>query len=150
MVRGFVLLMKHIAYSCILSLAMMMQACGQTPALSQERHLLTHDVYDVHVNRASLSSQKQVFKEPNYDTLADAIRRAEGNSNYGILKHYKHTSYRQACKNTCQHAYKDWLKYAVRAGKGHKMGYLEFLRDRYAPIGANNDPTGLNKNWLKN
>ena len=86
----------------------------------------------------------------DFEKLADAILRAEGNSNYGILKHYKHTSYRQACKNTCQHAYKDWLKYAVRAGKGHKMGYLEFLRDRYAPIGADNDPTGLNKNWLRN
>lgn len=28
--------------------------------------------------------------------------------------------------------------------------FLTFLRDRYAPLNADNDPTGLNHNWLPN
>lgn len=32
-------------------------------------------------------------------------------------------------------------------GKGD---FIEFLGSRYAPIGADNDPTGLNKNWVSN
>lgn len=94
------------------------------------------------------------YAEPNYDLLADAIRIAEGNSNYGVLSHYKHTSYRQACKNTLKHAWKDYSRKGpiatLRALKGHRNGFLRFLRDRYCPVGAKNDPRGLNKNWLKN
>ena len=92
--------------------------------------------------------------EPDYSLLADAIKVAEGNANYGILTHYKHTSYRQACINTCKHAWKDYLNQgaSVRPGafKPLKTGYLAFLANRYAPIGVSNDPTNLNSNWLKN
>mgnify|MGYP001577751705 CR=1 FL=1 len=28
--------------------------------------------------------------------------------------------------------------------------YMEFFAGRWAPIGASNDPTGLNVNWLRN
>lgn len=94
------------------------------------------------------------WTEPDYNALADAIRRAEGNSNYGILTHYKHTSYRQACINTCKHAWRDYLALVGKApqikGKGHRNDYLAFLANRYCPIGADNDPTGLNVNWLGN
>jgi hypothetical protein len=48
---------------------------------------------------------------------------------------------RQACINTINHALRDW------DGKGD---FIEFLGSRYCPIGAKNDPTGLNKNWVKN
>ena len=95
---------------------------------------------------------------PDYEHLADSIRKAEGNDNYGILTHYKHTSYRQACINTCKHAWKDYLglhKGCARNASNSKikatwMGYSKFLADRYCPIGASNDPTGLNKHWLGN
>jgi hypothetical protein len=77
--------------------------------------------------------------------IADAIYSAEGGAKtshpYGILAHYKHTTPRQACINTIIHARKDWN------GKGD---FILFLQKRYCPIGASNDPTGLNKNWLKN
>jgi hypothetical protein len=77
------------------------------------------------------------------DQLANAIYKAEGSKShpYGILTHYKHTTPRQACLNTIAHARRDWN------GKGD---FLLFLQRRYAPIGAKNDPKGLNKNWLKN
>jgi hypothetical protein len=77
--------------------------------------------------------------------IANAIYMAEGGAKtahpYGILAHYKHTTPRQACINTIRHALRDWN------GEGD---FLLFLSRRYAPIGANNDPKGLNRNWLKN
>jgi hypothetical protein len=77
--------------------------------------------------------------------IANSIYWAEGgnktNHPYGILVKYKNTSPRQACLNTIAHARRDWN------GKGDFLG---FLAKRYCPIGAKNDPTGLNKNWLTN
>lgn len=79
------------------------------------------------------------------DQIANAIYHAEGGANtrhpYGILAQYKHTTPRQACINTIKHAKKDWN------GQGD---FIVFLGNRYCPVGAKNDPTGLNKNWIKN
>ena len=79
------------------------------------------------------------------ESIANAIYKAEGGAKtkhpYGILAHYKHTTPRQACINTIRHARRDWN------GKGD---FIAFLGSRYCPIGASNDPTGLNKNWVKN
>jgi len=96
----------------------------------------------------SCSSKDSVWADEviyTNEQIADAIYQAEGGSKtrhpYGILAKYKHTTPRQACLNTISHAKKDWN------GKGD---FLEFLQKRYAPLNAKNDPTGLNKNWLKN
>jgi len=79
------------------------------------------------------------------EQIADAIYKAEGgdktNHPYGILVKYKHTTPRQACINTIAHAKRDW------DGKGD---FITFLGNRYAPIGADNDPLGLNRNWINN
>jgi len=78
------------------------------------------------------------------EQIANAIYYAEGGAKtshpYGILAHYKHTTPRQACINTIRHARRDF--------KGGD--FIEFLGSRYCPIGAENDPTGLNKNWVSN
>jgi hypothetical protein len=83
--------------------------------------------------------------EINVHVLADAIYKAEGGSKtkypYGIMAKYKHTSPRKACINTINHAKRDWN------GKGD---FIKFLSKRYCPIGAKNDPRGLNRNWVKN
>ena len=75
--------------------------------------------------------------------IANAIYKSENSKThpYGILTHYKHTTPRQACLNTIAHAKRDWN------GKGD---FIVFLGNRYCPVGANNDPKGLNKNWVKN
>jgi len=78
------------------------------------------------------------------DQWADAIRKAEGNANYGILAHYKHTSYRQACKNTV------WHKWCLYRRSGLKTPFLAFLGASYCPVGALNDPHNLNINWQRN
>lgn len=82
------------------------------------------------------------------DRLADAIYRAEGGAKtrhpYGILAKYKTTTPRQACINTIKSGIKRYKTY-----KG-KDDFIVFLSKTYCPIGAKNDPTGLNKNWVKN
>lgn len=79
------------------------------------------------------------------EDVCKAIYKAEGGAKtrhpYGILAHYKTTTPKQACINTVNHALRDWN------GNGD---FIEFLGSRYCPIGAKNDPTGLNKNWVKN
>jgi hypothetical protein len=80
--------------------------------------------------------------------LADAIYMAEGGSHtrhlYGILKKYKKTTPRQACINT--------IKSALRRyeNSDKSVDFIVFLSRTYCPIGASNDPTGLNVNWVKN
>jgi len=43
--------------------------------------------------------------------------------------------------------YKEW----VRQGRPSNMGtFIPLLGNRYCPVGADNDPTGLNRHWVKN
>lgn len=77
------------------------------------------------------------------DQWANAISHAEGNSNYGVLAHYKHTTYRQTCINTVRHAYRDWDR------TKQKQAYISFLQQRYCPIGSNTD-NGTCKYWKNN
>lgn len=82
------------------------------------------------------------------EQLADAIYRAEGAEKtshpYGILAHYKTTTPRQACINTI----KSGLKRYETSPKD--VDFITFLSKTYCPIGAKNDPNGLNKNWVSN
>ena len=83
--------------------------------------------------------------------IVAAIRHAENGRagrEYGIL-HPKALgkSYRtQAgwCAATVQKHYDRWTK------AGSRGDFLESLARRYCPVGAGNDPTGLNRHWLKN
>lgn len=79
----------------------------------------------------------------NVDALANAIYRAENSRThpYGVMVKYKHTTPRQACINSINHRLRDW------DGKGEFIAYLGSF---YAPIGVSNDPSGLNRNWVKN
>lgn len=84
----------------------------------------------------------------NIEKLATAIYYAEGgaktNFPYGILIKYKTTTPRQACINTINSALKRYEK------TNKKLDFITFLGLTYCPVGAKNDPTGLNKNWVRN
>ena len=79
------------------------------------------------------------------DQYANAIYKAEGGSKtrhpYGVLKHYNHTTARQVCINTIKHQYRRWNK---------QGDFVKFLGNVYCPVGAFNDPLGLNNNWVNN
>jgi len=82
--------------------------------------------------------------------IVTAIRYAENGKKgreYGILHKRCPKTYRgQAgwCAATVQKNYDRWVK----AGKNGK--FIDFLGRVYCPVGAENDPTGLNKHWTKN
>jgi len=82
------------------------------------------------------------------EKLATAIYYAEGGAKtshpYGILAHYKQTTPRQACINTIKSAIRRYEK------TNKRLDFITFLSKTYCPIGAKNDPQGLNKNWVKN
>lgn len=84
------------------------------------------------------------------EKVADAIYKVEGGKKakvpYGILsvKVKNEEDARRICLNTIKNNWKRWEK----AGK--KGDFIDFLANKYAPIGAENDPKNLNKNWSKN
>jgi hypothetical protein len=94
--------------------------------------------------------------EAEANKLVDAIYVIEGGAKtkypYGIKSitikgdtEQERVAYaRKICWNTVQNQHDRWIK------AGSKGDYLESLANRYAPIGAGNDPKGLNNNWLKN
>ena len=94
----------------------------------------------------------EIPKERTYSTVevCDAIYRAEGGAKaqylYGIrsVKYVSITEAQEICMRTVRHARKDYRNRNI------KEGFIEFLSRRYCPIGAKNDPHGLNKNWVKN
>ncbi len=98
---------------------------------------------------ASKAFAKEVIYA-DFNQIVDAIYLAEGGAKakkpYGILSVpcTGLESCRRICYNTVRNNWHRWRK----AGKTEP--YLAFLARRYAPIGAENDPTGLNRHWLKN
>ena len=81
--------------------------------------------------------------------LADAIYLAEGgdiSKPYGILKDYcKKGDPNGQCRKGCIQTINKRLR--MWDGSGD---FVEYLSKSYCPIGAKNDPNGLNKNWVKN
>ena len=85
----------------------------------------------------------------DFTILVNAIRKVENGGHgreYGIMDKRASTPdlQRRWCAATC---WKNWLRWQKT---DQKKPYLVFLRDRYAPIGAENDPENLNENWLPN
>jgi hypothetical protein len=82
--------------------------------------------------------------------IVAAIRYAENGRagrEFGILhKRCPNTFRGQAgwCAATVQKNYDRWVKV------GRRGAFIVFLGKRYCPVGADNDPDGLNKHWIKN
>lgn len=80
--------------------------------------------------------------------LIQAVVHAEGN----IIKAVQCsvasvTTREQALEITCRsavHAMSDFIK------AYHGVAFVEMWAERWAPVGAENDPTGLNEHWIGN
>jgi hypothetical protein len=100
--------------------------------------------------RAASSATFVPMPQGEAERIADAIYTAEGGAKakvpYGIMsvKVANAQEARKVALNTIRNNWERWHE----AGK--PGDYLEFLAKRYAPEGAANDPSELNKNWLKN
>jgi hypothetical protein len=84
-----------------------------------------------------------------------AIRYSENGGpgrEYGILHPKCPNTYRGQAGWCCATVYKNFGRY-LETEPAHPiwMGdFIKFLGDRYAPIDAENDPNGLNANWVPN
>lgn len=96
------------------------------------------------------TDELEAHLEPYFEQVVEAIYKAEGGKKakkpYGILsvKCTDKADCRQVCMNTVRNNWHRWDK------AGRKEPYLSFLARRYAPLNVANDPTGLNRNWLRN
>ena len=81
------------------------------------------------------------------EKIVNAIYWAEGGPKakvpYGILS-VKTDDPRKVCMNTVRNNKERFL------AQNEYKDYIEFLGSRYAPVGADNDPKGLNKVWVDN
>lgn len=84
------------------------------------------------------------------ERVADAIYRAEGGAAtrhpYGVLsvKVSGEAEARRVCLNSIRNSRGRWEK-AGRPGP-----WLDYFAKRWCPVGAENDSSNLNINWLKN
>lgn len=90
----------------------------------------------------------------NIQKIVNAIYHAEGGRNakkpFGILStacaNYREC--RRVCHQTVRNAGIGYLR--SKKDKHHHEDFISYLAKRYAPIGAENDPAGLNRHWVKN
>ena len=79
--------------------------------------------------------------------IAQAIKTAEGNPrNYGVLS--VPTSSSEEAERVLNNSIRNSIIRWIQAKQ--PLSFSEFMQKRWAPIGASNDPKGLNKNWLGN
>jgi hypothetical protein len=85
-------------------------------------------------------------EEYSDEQIVNAIRKAEGTWTYGIksVKCETEKECRKICANTVRNNRKRF-----HSQNKHKE-FIGYLAHRYCPVGASNDPKGLNKNWEKN
>lgn len=107
---------------------------------------------------AFVDAVKVNIRPEHYDLLVPilaAVRHAENGRagrEYGVL-HPKalDKSYRTQAGWSAATIQKQFDRYCKAGGDPKDVAaYLVSLRDRYCPIGADNDPLGLNSHWLKN
>lgn len=96
-------------------------------------------------------SQVILGANPDFGAYVGAIYRAEGGDKtrfpYGIVSVNTHGDKelaRRICLKTVQHRYRQWVE------QGKPGSFTAFLGRSYCPVGASNDPKGVNGNWVRN
>jgi len=87
----------------------------------------------------------QVGKTVRLPTLLNAIRRAEGNPNYGLLSQASCVDEPGMCRYLAGEVVRIHL---TRCRDGEDA--VGCIARQWAPIGVSNDPDGLNVNWERN
>ena len=91
------------------------------------------------------------FGEPSDSALADAIYRAEGGVRaqypYGVRSIDTHGDAAYARRITLNSIRNNRRRWETAGNPG---SFLEFMARRWAPVGAGNDPDGLNRHFVKN
>jgi hypothetical protein len=100
-------------------------------------------------NVSDLMAPKEVFDYGKMlrPILNPAVKIAEGNpNNFGVLSQ-RVSSPAHANQLLNESIVNNFVRW-MAAGKPGK--FVDFMQQRWAPIGATNDPRNLNKNWAPN
>lgn len=103
--------------------------------------------YGNHGYPGQLSLQDHTMATDLVPQIAHAVKIAEGNKrNHGVLS-VPTANAGEASKVLNDSVYNNFVRWdqAGRPGK-----FIDFMQQRWAPIGAKNDPKNLNKNWAGN
>jgi hypothetical protein len=104
----------------------------------------------VGIANAKLLGNPTVEQQAYFDKLTQVIYQIEGGAKakylYGIvsIKYKNEAEARKICNNTIRN---NWYRWKQNS-KG--LTFDVYLASVYCPIGAANDPKGLNVNWLSN
>ena len=128
--------------------------CLASPALAQSNAYKAIEAKDGKACAESFQDAVEVNIRPELRArlapIVASIRYAENGGKgkeYGILHPRVKPTYRSQagwCAATVQKNYDRWVK------AGRKGEFIAFLGARYCPVGADNDPNGLNKHWVGN
>ena len=94
------------------------------------------------------------YRAISFERLADAIFKAENSKRYpyGIIKPYcgpkTVAACRKGCLQTIEKRHRMWLD--TDPATISADAFISYLSRSYAPLGAKNDPSNLNSNWIKN
>ena len=95
------------------------------------------------------ASVKPSYDNPYINKVVDSIYKAEGGARtrhpYGILS-IKTSNPRKACYEVVNWRYAMWQSLPNKT----RPDFITYLSRSYCPIGASNDPRGLNRHWVKN
>jgi hypothetical protein len=104
----------------------------------------------VGVANAKLLGNPSIEQQAYFDKLTQVIYQIEGGAKakylYGIvsIKYKNEAEAKKICTNTIRN---NWYRWKQNS-KG--MTFDAYLAGVYCPVGAANDPKGLNVNWLRN
>lgn len=100
---------------------------------------------------ADMSHAEEVGQmTPYFNQVVDAIYWAEGGVTtrhpFGVLsvKCEGYDECRQVCFNTVRN---NWFRWEMQGAQGD---FIKYLAGVYCPVGADNDPRGLNRHWVGN
>ena len=115
------------------------------------------DVFGAEYDVIVAAAKRNDLAKADYKILF-AIRKAENGKKgreFGILHPKCEEQMRKDPKNTLS-IQAGWCAATIKNNRvrweklGSKGDFIEHLSKIYAPVGASNDPTGLNENWFKN
>lgn len=107
----------------------------------------TEQPYGTSKYQGKLSLQNQLMANELVPQISGAVKVAEGNPrNHGVLSVPTNNS-ADASRVLDNSVYNNFVRWdqSGRPGK-----FIDFIQQRWAPIGVSNDPHNLNKNWSGN
>lgn len=97
--------------------------------------------------QGKLNTEDEGFISRIMPVYSESIKRAENDPTRFGVRSVKVGSKKEADKVLTNSIYNNYVRWTESGKPG---GFIDFMWKRWAPVGAKNDPKGLNKNWGPN